>query len=48
MVLVKNWLFFHFIILGLVGQENSFYDIVQRKKPFFWAIEKQKVEKSKN
>ena len=35
MVLVKNWPFFHFIILGLVGQENFVYDIVQRKKPFF-------------
>ena len=34
MVLEKNWPFFHFIILGLVGQENVFYDILERKNPF--------------
>ena len=46
MVLVKNWPFFHFIILGLVGQENFFYDIVQRKKPFF-RLQKTKSRKVK-
>ena len=34
MVLVENWPFFHFIILGVVGQENVFYDILKQKKPF--------------
>ena len=34
MVLVKNWPFFHFVILGLVGQESVFYDILERKTPF--------------
>ena len=41
MLLVKNWPFFHVIILGLVGQENVFYspgkclyDIVELRKAF--------------
>ena len=34
MVLVKNWPFFHFVILGLVGQKSVFYDILERKTPF--------------
>ena len=34
MVLVKNWPFFHLIILGHVGQENVFYDILEQKKSF--------------
>ena len=34
MVLVKNWPFFHFVILGLVGQESVFYDILERETPF--------------
>ena len=34
MVLVKNWPSFHFIILGLVGQENVLNDILKQKKTF--------------
>ena len=34
MVLVKNLNFFHLFILGLMGQENVFVDILQRKKTF--------------
>ena len=31
MVVVKNWLFFHLIILGNIGQENVFYHILELK-----------------
>ena len=31
MVLVQNWSFSLFFILGNIGQENVFYDIVERK-----------------
>ena len=41
MLLVKNWPFFHFTILGLVGQENVFYspgkylyDFLELRKAF--------------
>ena len=34
MVLVKNWHFFHIIILGKRGQGNVFYDILERKNAF--------------
>ena len=34
MVLVKNWPFFHVFFKGNIGQENVFYDILERKKPF--------------
>ena len=47
MVLVKNWFFFYFIILGLVGQENVFYDILQRKTPIL-GYKNKKFKKSKN
>ena len=30
MVLVKNWPFFH-LFSGNIGQENVFYDILERK-----------------
>ena len=32
MVLVKNLNFFHLFILGLIGQENVFVNILERKK----------------
>ena len=32
MVLVKNWQFFHLYILGNIGEENVFHDIVEWKK----------------
>ena len=45
MVFVINWPFFYFTILGLVGQENVFYDILKRKNTFTGYKKKvQKVE----
>ena len=35
MVLVKNWPFFHLFILGNKGQENVFYNILERKNAFY-------------
>ena len=32
MVLVQNWPFFQLFFLGNIGQENVFYDILERKK----------------
>ena len=37
MLLVKNWPFFNVFFLASLGQENVFYDILERKMPF-WAI----------
>ena len=34
MVLVQKWRFFHFFFLGNIGQENVFYDILERKNAF--------------
>ena len=34
MVLVQNWPFFHLFILDNIGQENVFYDILERKNAF--------------
>ena len=34
MVLVLNWPFFYPFILGNIGQENVFYDILERKNAF--------------
>ena len=34
MVLVKKWPFFHVFFLGNRGQENVFYDILERKNAF--------------
>ena len=46
MVLVKNWHFFHIIILGKRGQGNVFYDILERKNAFLDHKNKlKKVEK---
>ena len=32
MVLVQKWQFFELYFLGNIGQENVFYDILERKK----------------
>ena len=32
--LLKNWPFFHLFLLGNMGQENVFYDILERKSAF--------------
>ena len=34
MVLVQKWPFFQLSILGNIGQENVFYDILERKNAF--------------
>ena len=44
MVLVQKWLFFQFsFFLGNIGQENVFYDILQRENSFL-GYKKQEVE----
>ena len=44
MVLVEIWPFFQTFFLGNIGQENVFYDIVERKTPSRLLKEVQKVE----
>ena len=34
MVLVQKWPFFLLFVLGNIGQENLFYDILERKNAF--------------
>ena len=47
MVLVQKWPFFQLFFLGNIGQENVFYDILERKSAFLGYKNKkfQKVEK---
>ena len=45
MVLVQKWPFFQLFFLGNIGQENVFYDILERKKILFYAI-KTRISKS--
>ena len=47
MVLVQKWPFSHFFFLGNIGQENVFYDILQRKIAIL-GYKKIKFKKSKN
>ena len=47
MVLVQNWPFFHLFFLGNIGQENVFYDILERKNAFLGYKNKQ-LKKSKS
>ena len=47
MVLVKKWRFFQLFFLGNIGQENVFYDILERKNAFL-GYKKKKYENSKN
>ena len=44
----KNWQFFHFYILGKIGQENVFHDILERKKKAYVVYKNKKFKKSKN
>ena len=48
MVLVKKWPFCHFffLFLGNIGQENVFYNILERKNAFL-AYKNKKLKKSK-
>ena len=34
MVLVQNWPFLNLFLLRIIGQENVFYDILERKNAF--------------
>ena len=47
MVLVKKGSFFRLFVLGNIGQENVFYDILEPKKPFL-NYQNKKFKKSKN
>ena len=47
MVLVQKWPFFQVFFLGNIGQENVFYDILERKNAFLHYKNK-KFKKSKN
>ena len=47
MVLVQNWPFLHLLFLGNIGQENVFYDILERKNACL-GYKKKKFKKSKN
>ena len=44
---VQKWPFFQLLSLGNIGQDNVFYDILQRKNAFLGYINK-KFKKSKN
>ena len=46
MVLVQKWPFFQLFFLGNIGQENVFYDILERKNDFLDYKDK-KFKKSK-
>ena len=47
MVLVQKWPFFQLFFLGNIGQENVFYDILERKNAFVGYKNKKfkKIEK---
>ena len=47
MVLVQKWPFLLVFSLGNIGQENVFFDILERKKAFL-SYKNRKVKKSKN
>ena len=47
MVLVQNWPFLHLLFLGNIGQENVFYDILERENAFL-DYKNKKLKTSKN
>ena len=47
MILVQKWPFFQVFFLRNIGQENVFYDILERKNAFL-AYKNKKFKKSKN
>ena len=47
MGLVKKWSFLQLLFLGNIGQENVFYDILERKNAFA-GYKNKKFENSKN
>ena len=44
---VQKWRFFHLYFLGDIGQENVFYDILERENAFL-GYKNKKFKKSKN
>ena len=46
MFLVQEWPFFEVFFLGIIGQENIFYDIPERKNAFL-GYKNKKCKKSK-
>ena len=47
MVLVQKWPFFELFFLDNIGQENVFYDILERKIALL-GYKKKKLKNSKN
>ena len=47
MVLVRKWPFFQLFFLGNIGQENAFYDILERKNALL-SYKNKKLKNSKN
>ena len=47
MVLVQKWPVFQLFFLGYIGEENLFYDILERKN-FFLGYKNKKFKNSKN
>ena len=47
MALVQKWPFFQLFLLGNIGQENVFYDILKRKNAIL-SYKNKKFKKSKN
>ena len=45
--MVQKWPFYQLLFLGNIGQENVFYDILERKEAFL-AYKNKKFKKSKN
>ena len=46
MVLIRKWPFFHVLFLGNIGDENLFYNILERKNVFL-AYKKRKFKSGK-
>ena len=47
MVLVQKWQFFQLFFLGSIGQDNVFYDILERKTAVL-GYENKKFKQSKS
>ena len=47
MVLVQRWPFFQLFFLGNIGQENVFFDILEKKNAFL-SYKNKKFKKSEN
>ena len=45
MALIQKWPFFQHFFLGIIGQENVFYDILEPKNAFL-SYKKKKLKKS--